>query len=670
MAIHWQIPFMSLRSGTLYTVNIYDAAYSGTPITLIGGASPFTTEESDTEDQFVPIRTQSGYLRIIDGGKDAQGNPFNWRDLLPSTDTDRPVTLTHIENGSIVTDWVGTMQAQNFGDVLYGNPQEREFPIQCPLSVTQGTDINFNQKELQNFAYLLKQIVDCIPAISRPTSFVIQGGSDAQAWLLKRIDWQNFSTDNGNGAMVARYDMYRCLQDMCTYWGWTARTYKQTMFMTSVDDPDEQSFLTLTYNELATMAGGVAAGSTAAYSTVALSGDIFASVNNNDMRQRGPHKAVVKVDVNNVEEDIISCESGSLIKKMEELGWQAQQHVGEKYFSYTNPLMSFVENNTIGSARENYASFHVIAIQDAINDPNTQELPVIYINKSFTSADAEAYASIECAYEHGFDGGYLTLKGDVYRAGARLVAYDENSTRIGHEVGRLTMYVRIGLGKSRNTAKWFNGSRWVDTMTAVKVTIGNADNILRVKTAGNFSNNSIQMQGAGKLFIDFLGSDDIPVLVGERAFDIANVGVSFSFSSGRVITGLAGIKTDGRVATREYVNSNGNSVRDEYNADCIYASNNNMLYGFGLIINPDGSFMGALSYNGSETLVWPEQHLANRIASYWATARRMIKTELRSNTIPVITPQNKVTLDSTTFHPIAISHDWRDDVTTLTLLEI
>ena len=48
------------------------------------------------------------------------------------------------------------MQAQDFGSVLYGNPQEREFPIQCVLTVTQGTDINYQQTQIQNFAYLLK----------------------------------------------------------------------------------------------------------------------------------------------------------------------------------------------------------------------------------------------------------------------------------------------------------------------------------------------------------------------------------------------------------------------------------------------------------------------------------------------------------------------------------
>jgi hypothetical protein len=156
MAIHWTIPFKSLRSGTLFTVNIHDASYSGNSIPLKGAAQPFTTEESQEEDQFMPIRTQSGYIRIFDNGKDASGNAFNWKSLLPETDTDRPVTLTD-GGGNIV--WQGFMQAQNFSGALYGNPQEREFPVQCSLTVCQGADINFQEKSIHNFAYLLKTIV-------------------------------------------------------------------------------------------------------------------------------------------------------------------------------------------------------------------------------------------------------------------------------------------------------------------------------------------------------------------------------------------------------------------------------------------------------------------------------------------------------------------------------
>jgi hypothetical protein len=43
---------------------------------------------------------------------------------------------------------------------------------------------------------------------------------------------------------------------------------------------------------------------------------------------------------------------------------------------------------------------------------------------------------------------------------------------------------------------------------------------------------------------------------------------------------------------------------------------------------------------------------------------------ISSGTVIDISPRHKVTMDGTTFHPIAINHDWRDDVVSLTLLEM
>ena len=79
MAIHWQVKFRSLRAQTLYTVNVYDNSYTGSPVQLTGAAQPFETSEDNDDDFFAPIRTQSGYLRIVDTGVDNDGNTFNWR---------------------------------------------------------------------------------------------------------------------------------------------------------------------------------------------------------------------------------------------------------------------------------------------------------------------------------------------------------------------------------------------------------------------------------------------------------------------------------------------------------------------------------------------------------------------------------------------------------------
>jgi hypothetical protein len=99
-----------------------------------------------------------------------------------------------------------------------------------------------------------------------------------------------------------------------------------------------------------------------------------------------------------------------------------------------------------------------------------------------------------------------------------------------------------------------------------------------------------------------------------------------------------------------------------------------MEYGYGLLMNPDGSYMASVPYGNSNEQ--PEQHLANRVTTYWLQAKRMLSPDLIANanissgTVMDISPRHKVTMDGTTFHPIAITHDWRDDVVSLILLEM
>ena len=96
MAKNYSITFKSLRAGTVYTLNI--GGGTGNAVPLKGGAQPFVTQEDDDDDQFTPIRTQSGYIRIIDDGFAADGTTaFDWKDLVPDTDLSRPVTLTAVD---------------------------------------------------------------------------------------------------------------------------------------------------------------------------------------------------------------------------------------------------------------------------------------------------------------------------------------------------------------------------------------------------------------------------------------------------------------------------------------------------------------------------------------------------------------------------------------------
>ena len=678
MSYNYRIQFKSLRSGTLYSVNI-GGGTSNIVWDLKAGAQPFVTEEDSDDDMFAPIRTQTGYLRIVDDGYDADGYSFNWKDLIPATDTARPVTLTHQSGGSTIVDWQGFMQAQDFGNTLYGNPQEREFPIQCVLSVTQGTDINYQQTQIQNFAYLLKQIVDSIPSAQRPTSFMIQGGADAQAWLLKQIDWQNFVSEDGDGNLTARYSMYDCLEDMCRFWGWTARTKGSTLYLTCADDATtEPNWLSMDATDLATMAGGTAAGTTTTtFDTTTLTGDIFANTSQNDYVQRGYNKAVVTAYGGKGDENVLEISDAAASLLLQQ-GWQSYITEDDNKVRFTNDLQLLSFPLFIGSAVSGAASFNLAdyttkstVISGIVKTSANTYDRVIMIKQAYSSG--VILASLETQYEHCFSHDFLELNGKIFQ---NTEEYDDVNESTGY--GNAVMYIRIGIGKTKELAKWFDGEGWSNTPTELQVEIGTKQDALRIKAAVSGGTRYIRYIFVddhlyGKLFIDFLGSSNIKEHEGSRDFQIQNPFIKLYQDQLMLLMLGYWEYVDSTtfadpVESREYKASNVNNVRDEFNADCIYATNNDYTFGYGVLINADGSYMWNAQFNGISQI--PEQHLANRVVNYWQTSRRRLEVELRTNAVAYITPRYKITIDGTTGYPIAISHDWRDDITKLTILEI
>ena len=685
MAKNYTITFKSLRAGTVYTLNI--GGGSGTAVALHGGAEPFTTDEDASEDQFTPIRTQSGYFRIVDNGYAANGTTaFDWKDLLPATDSARPVTLT--QGGTVV--WQGFMQSQTFSGALYGNPQEREFPVICPLGVLSGEDIDFNAG-LKNFAYVLKSVCDTIDTKSNSVVHIsdiyIQGGADARQWLLTKIDWQNFASEDSNGVARAKYTIYDVLEDMCRFWGWTARTKGTALYLTCADDSAEQNFLKLNRTQLNTLAAATTdttTGSIVAPSTVTLADSaadpIFASTNQEDYQIQGPHRAVVKADVSPVS-DVMEFAPQTVRNQMEAGGytWVGDDNIG--YFT-TPVIYNFTSARLDGSA-SGYGGFVRRQIYGSA-DAESANICDMILHKRYSNGIP--IAQLRTTRPMPFGSGTLKLSGSVY-AGAEMLTTDEP--------GR-SFSVRIGIGLTYESAKWLKFSRtvsdhsdasWEDTKYEVKVAVKYSPKLCLMAWDNSAEVVTGWLQAVplktprsggglyGYLFIDFMGTEDRADVRLPEQFELANFKVEYSRDEEIIASGGLSRKiTKDRVESQEYTATNTNSSKDEWNANCIFASDNNMEYGYGLLLDANGYIIQTVQYGGSATnQQHPEQHLANRVTTYWATAKRKIDTELQANKVGDVTPNTKVTISGEsgyTFTPIAISRNWRDDVLKLSLLQL
>lgn len=627
MAIHWKIPFKSLRDGTDYCVNIYDADFSDTAVVLKAGDQPFTTKEDDNDDLFAPIRTQSGYIRIVDDGFAADGvTAFDWRDIIPQTDTDRPVTLT--AGNTIV--WQGFMQAQNFGSKIFGNPQEREYPVHCALSVMSREDVDVSAySTLPNFAGLLDYALSIIPSITID-SIVVQGGADARTWLMKQFDWSVFEHEGDDGVYRSDCDVQTALQDMCMYWGWCARISGTTLFLLSPDDSVLVNFLVLTRAQLTSLAGGTTAGTvnTGGYGTQTI-GNIFASTDNTDMQLRGYNKASLTSEVGDIDDNFIYLYPDAVLQYFDGLGYTQDPQSGIYYTPYKGDFTSKYFKGQIQATSAGNPYF-------CIRKEGEQYTPVIK-NAVYKTNDG-AFCLLQ------------TLKAYILTDGE----FEINFKAFPNGGSNNSFYFALSVSPdkefnvSSNVFYW-NGSGWTNTQSSFMITPGSV-----ISTV-----NCPVKYGYVKL--------DLHGWQGSMVSDLSDLSLVFRRS---VIRGRL-YHTD-RKDSRTYTARNNSMVKEEWSGSCMFATDNNSAFGPAVVINPGGTYFGGWDYSQHQAgSTKPEQHMVDRVAAFWSASKRMITCDVRADLLTMEPkPNQKITIDSTVCYPLAIGRDWRNDVITLKLIEI
>lgn len=636
--IFWQIPFRALRSDAIYTVNIYKDGTpgSGYPKTLIGAANPFTTSEDNNDDMFKSMRTQSGYIRFVDSSN-------SWREIIPDSDIDRPVTLTD-ENNNIL--WQGFIQAQNFGVTLYGGTQEIRLPIQCSLSTLSRIDIDASAYNgMKNFAAIIDYALNQIPCIGI-TSLCFQGGADAMQWLVRKVDWMTFGEFDDEGVYDSKYDVREVLENLCRYWGWSIRTHGTDLHFVAVDDTSLTNFLIVTRSQLTTMAGGTPTGTidSSGYTSVSI-GDVMAGTNNKDSQVRGCNKASIEADADEINEPLVYLYPESVCKEMDAGGYYTDPQTG---VSYTNNKGSFdslfIEGEMMASSVGN-SYFNIRRYDD-------ETMPVIH-NCVYHTAEA-GFCIMKTKRPYILSGGEFKIEFKRYQG-----AQEDNDSR-------LWLQVRIRDASSDSRVYWNGTSRtWTSTASYAMVTDGAI-----IPVTGSLTYGYVEIVVAGW--------DDQVIA------DLADFSVTFSLPN----TPGSSIFTQERRDSNTYTAKNDRMCYKEWSEDVFFATENYNAFGAALVVNPNNTYFKGWDYaNHQEATTLtpkqagyqpidlaapttPEQHLVNRIAKYWSSSRRKIVCELRSLLIPDITPHYKVSIDGSTMYPIAISREWRDDVTTLTLLEL
>lgn len=228
-AIRWQVKFKTLNEKDAL-INIYEEDWSGGITQLEPAENPITTEEDSDDDYLKPVRTQTGYLRVIDNG-DLDG-------LMPKDNSQHYVEL-YIDEELC---WCGYMQADTFSEDWDIAPLVTEFPLISPLGMLEG--VYLDQTKEMNLVKLGELLLECIEStgvdfdyIYFPKEVWYSENESAQTPFSVALSRQTFFEDNGSDEREAvdwqRYDADTCLsflEEFCRFWGWTLQERQKTLY--------------------------------------------------------------------------------------------------------------------------------------------------------------------------------------------------------------------------------------------------------------------------------------------------------------------------------------------------------------------------------------------------------------------------------------------------------
>ena len=236
--IHWQIPFASAIDKKQYRVDIYQEGYTGSPVTLLAGSSPFNTEEDNNPDLFTPIRTQSGTLQVctdIPGG-----GLLKAQDILPANNTDCPVQLVELNDDEEEVVWQGFLSCEAYSQDYIGIAQELSLSL---ISVLEAMgSVECDPTRLQGVVPVFQLIGYCFDEMERHVQFGHifdriyigeQGKAIASRYINTSLffDVQEQNDEGYNEAILKGISLKEVLTKVATFMGWCVREDRENIYI-------------------------------------------------------------------------------------------------------------------------------------------------------------------------------------------------------------------------------------------------------------------------------------------------------------------------------------------------------------------------------------------------------------------------------------------------------
>jgi hypothetical protein len=111
---------------------------------------------------------------------------------------------------------------------------------------------------------------------------------------------------------------------------------------------------------------------------------------------------------------------------------------------------------------------------------------------------------------------------------------------------------------------------------------------------------------------------------------------------------------------------------EEQSVDLIFATNNANGYGFGFVMSEDGAYIRSVPYSFSSGSVYlrPEKELLARLIRRGSTIKKKEVIDIWHDEGEMLPSIICMTHNIVEGYPVSINHDWREDIDTVTILEI
>ena len=677
----YQIPFKSFK-GADYVLMI-----NGGGTVIDGSAQVFTTEEDADTDFFKPVRTQSGTFKYLGEGANDRAM---WLAMIPQDALDIPVKLMA---GNVVK-WQGYIQPEVYQNdyPANGGLTEHEFSVQCPLSVLDTMDIstaNLDTTPIVTIGDLLENYIFARLTGTTITDYYLQGTADA-TWsrLTLKVMRQNFIETDSTG-VAPKYSLLEVLEEVCKVFGYTCRMHGTAVYFTMPVTKTGHTEVGFTHYTTLTNTTGR---TYSARGTFNVTDAMFCDTEDNEQVVPGIGKAIVKSDINKADNmielpydelyDQYNLGGAATDKRPIQRGYQNiyccvdVPDAAHETMEYDNPLVSlmcFMATRQTDQVGGKWGRFLVYDDNDTVDAG--QQIPESKTNFSWKKC-------IELFHGCGYSGSNTN---PLFRITSKLAfVLFEGYIYIDFKCNGMSVQLtpffpqelyatcRLKVGN-----KYWNGTTWTTTESNFNLQYTNEGAKNNRSSYGGYQ--APQWNGFGVPV-----SSNMQGILEFTVIDVPTWSYVFPYPVGvngflpmfDLKIGFVRIKDEDENDGNEYIEQGGR-FKEQYNVDLIFASDvphgthiiRKMAAGYGYLMNPGNNPVEKIKSVDNQDVI-AEQELAQVIAKYGMTTHRVVTVNLWSNLVGNVVPTAMSTGLETGMFPLAVSHDWWNDVTTITMIQV